>query len=86
MQEMVRIMSEQAAVIDSLQLPTPPLEDNPQNNPIQIITQPDLQDILTKDEPDLTEIVKLKDEIADVQTMYQICRLLRVKLAVKELT
>ena len=66
MQEMVRIMSEQAAVIDSLQPPTPPLEDIPQNNPIQIITQPDLQDILTKDEPDLTDIVKLKDEIADV--------------------
>ena len=66
MQEMVRIMSEQAAVIDSLQPPTPPLEDIPQNNPIQIITQPDLQDIMTKDEPDLTDIVKLKDEIADV--------------------
>ena len=59
-------MSEQAAVIDSLQPPTPPLEDIPQNNPIQVITQPDLQDILTKDEPDLTDIVKLKDEIADV--------------------
>ena len=59
-------MSEQAAVIDSLQPPTPPLEDIQQNNPIQIITQPDLQDILTKDEPDLTDIVKLKDEIADV--------------------
>ena len=66
MQEMVRIMSEQAVVIDSLQPPTPPLEDIPQNNPIQIITQPDLQNILTKDEPDLTDIVKLKDEIADV--------------------
>ena len=66
MQEMVRIMSEQAAVIDSLQLPMPPLEDILQNNPIQIITQSDLQDILTKDEPDLTDIVKLKDEIADV--------------------
>ena len=66
MQEMVRIMSEQAAVIDSLQPPTPPLEDIPQDNPIQIITQPDLQDILTKDKPDLTDIVKLKDEIADV--------------------
>ena len=66
LQEMVRTMSEQAAVIDSLQPPTPPLEDIPQNNPIQIITQPDLQDILTKDEPDLTDIVKLKDEIADV--------------------
>ena len=64
MQEMVKIMSEQAAVIDSLQPPA--LEEIPQNNPIQIITQPDLQDILTKDEPDLTDIVKLKNEIADV--------------------
>ena len=66
MQEMVKIMSEQAAVMDSIVPSTPALEDIPQNNPIQIITQPDLQDILTKDEPDLTNIVKLKDEIADV--------------------
>ena len=66
MEEMVKIMSEQAAVIDSLQLPMPPLEEIPQNNPIQIITQPDLQGILTEDEPDLTDIVKLKNEMADV--------------------
>ena len=66
MEEMVKIISEQVAVIDSLQPPMPPLEEIPQNNPIQIITQPDLQDILTKDEPDLTDIVKLKNEIADV--------------------
>ena len=66
MEEMVKIMSEQAAVMDSIVPPTPALEDIPQNNPIQVITQPDLQDILTKDEPDLTDIVKLKDEIADV--------------------
>ena len=66
MQEMVKIMPEQVAVMDSVQPPLPALEDIPQNDPIQIITQPDLQDILTKDEPNLTHIVKLKDEIADV--------------------
>ena len=66
MQEVVKIMSEQAAVMDSIVPPMPALEDIPQNNLIQVITQPDLQDILTKDEPDLTDVVKLKDEIADV--------------------
>ena len=60
---MVKIMAEQVAVMDSI--PTP-LEEIPQNNPVQIITQPDLQDIITKDEPDLTDIINIKDEIADV--------------------
>ena len=59
---MVKIMAEQVAVMDSI----PPPEDIPQNDPVQIITQPDLQDIITKDEPDLTDIVQIKDEIADV--------------------
>ena len=63
MQEMVKIMAEQVAVMDSI---PPPLEEIPQNNPVQIITQPDLQDIITKDEPDLTDIINIKDEIADV--------------------
>ena len=63
MQEMVKIMTEQVAVMDSI---PPPLEEIPQNNPVQIITQPDLQDIITKDEPDLTDIINIKDEIADV--------------------
>ena len=63
MQEMVKIMGEQAAIMDSI---PPPLENIPQNEPVQIITQPDLQDIITKDEPDLTDILKIKDEIADV--------------------
>ena len=63
MQEMVKLMVEQVAVMDSI---PPPLEEIPQNNPVQIITQPDLQDIITKDEPDLTDIIKIKDEIADV--------------------
>ena len=79
MQEMLRIMSEQAAVIDSLQPPTPPLEDIPQNSPIQIIMQPDLQDILTKDEPDLTDIVRLKDEIADVTSTGDVPNMLPFK-------
>ena len=60
---MVKIMGEQAAIMDSI---PPPLENIPQNEPVQIITQPDLQDIITKDEPDLTDILKIKDEIADV--------------------
>ena len=60
---MVKIMAEQVAVMDSI---PPPLEEIPQNNPVQIITQPDLQDIITKDEPDLTDIINIKDEIADV--------------------
>ena len=63
MQEMVKIMTEQVAVMDSI---PPPLEEIPQNNPVQIITQPDLQDIITKDEPGLTDIINIKDEIADV--------------------
>ena len=63
MQEMVKIMAEQVAVMDSI---PPPLEEIPQNNPVQIITQPDLQDIIAKDEPDLTDIINIKDEIADV--------------------
>ena len=63
MQELVKIMAEQVAVMDSI---PPPLEDIPQNDPIQIITQPDLQDIITKDEPDLTDIIQIKDEIAGV--------------------
>ena len=63
MQEMVKIMAEQVAVMDSI---PPPLEEIPQNNPVQIITQPDLQDIITKDEPDLTDIIDIKDEMADV--------------------
>ena len=65
MQEMVKIMSEQTAVLDSIGPPPQPLV-NPSNNPIQITTQPDLQDILTKETPDFTNIIKLKDEIADV--------------------
>ena len=60
---MVKIMAEQVAVMDSI---PPPLEDIPQNDPVQIITQPDLQDIITKDEPDLTDIIQIKDELADV--------------------
>ena len=63
MQEMVKIMTEQVAVMDSIPLP---LEEIPQNNPIQIITQPDWQDTIIKDEPDLTDIINTKDEIADV--------------------
>ena len=62
---MVRIMSEQTAVIDSIKNPPQPLV-NPSNNPIQITTQPDLQDILTKETPDFTDIIKIKDEITDV--------------------
>ena len=65
MQEMVKIMSEQTAVLDSIRPPPQPLV-TPSNNPIQIRTQPDLQDILTKDKPDFTGIIKLKEEIADV--------------------
>ena len=65
MQEMVRIMSEQTAIIDSIKNPPQPLV-NPSNNPIQITTQPDLQDILTKETPDFTDIIKIKDEITDV--------------------
>ena len=63
MQEMVKIMAKQVAVMDSI---PPALENIPQNEPVQIITQPDLQDIATKDEPDLNDLVKIKDEIADV--------------------
>ena len=63
MQEIVKIMAEQVAVMDSI---PPALENIPQNEPAQIITQPDLQDIITKDEPDLNDLVKIKDEIADV--------------------
>ena len=63
MQEMVKIMTEQVAVMDSI---PPSLENIPQNEPVQIITQPDLQDIITKDEPDLNDLVKVKDEITDV--------------------
>ena len=62
MQEMVKIMAEQVAVMDSIPRA---LENIPQNEPVQIITQPDLQDIITKDEPDLNDLVKIKDEIAD---------------------
>ena len=58
-------MSEQTAVIDSIKNPPQPLV-NPSNNPIQITTQPDLQDILTKETPDFTDIIKIKDEITDV--------------------
>ena len=63
MQEMVKIMSEQMAVLDSIRNQLQPIVNAP---PIQITTQPDLQDILTKDTPDFTGIIKLKDEIADV--------------------
>ena len=63
MQEMVKIMAKQVAVMDSI---PPALENIPQNEPVQIITQPDLQDIITKDEADLHDLVKIKDEIADV--------------------
>ena len=63
MKDMVKITGEQVAVMDSI---PPPLENIPQNEPVQIITQPDLQDIITKDEPDLTDILKIKKEIADV--------------------
>ena len=42
--DMVKIMGEQVAVMDSI---PPPLENIPQNEPVQIITQPDLQDIIT---------------------------------------
>ena len=62
MQEMVKIMAEQVAVMDSI---PPALKHIPQNEPVQIITQPDLQDIITKDEPDLNDLVKIKDETAD---------------------
>ena len=44
MQEMVKIMAEQVAVVDSI---PPALENIPQNEPVQIIIQPDLQDIIT---------------------------------------
>ena len=64
MQEMVR-MSEHTAVIDSIKNPPQPLV-NPSNNPIQITIQPDLQDKLTKETPDFTDIIKIKDEITDV--------------------
>ena len=64
MQEMVKIMSEQTAVLDSIR-PLPQPLVTPSNNPIQITTQPDLEDILTKDTPDFTGIIKLKDEIPD---------------------
>ena len=40
MQEMVKIMTKQVAVMDSI---PPPLENIPQNEPAQIITQPDLK-------------------------------------------
>ena len=60
---MVKIMAEQVVVMDSI---PPALENIPQNEPVQIITQSDLQDIITKDEPDLNDLVKIKDEIADV--------------------
>ena len=63
MQEMVKIMAKQVAVMDSI---PPALENIPQNEPVQIIIQSDLQDIITKDEPDLNDLVKTKDEIADV--------------------
>ena len=63
MQEMVKIMTEQVAVMNSI---PPPLENIPQNEPVQISAQPDLQDIITKDEPDLNDLVKVKDEITDV--------------------
>ena len=63
MQEMVKIMAEQVAVMDSI---LPALENVPQNEPVQIITQPHLQDIITKDELDLNDLVKIKDEIGDV--------------------
>ena len=65
MQEMVKIMSEQTAVLDSIRPPPQPLA-TPSNNPIQVTTQSDLQDILTKDTPDFADILKVKDEIADV--------------------
>ena len=60
---MVKIIAEQVAVMDSI---PPALENIPQNEPVQIITKPDLQDIITKDEPDLNDLVKITDEIADV--------------------
>ena len=63
MQELVKIMTEQVAVMDSI---PPPLENISQNEPVQIITQPDLEDIITIDEPDLNDLVKVKDEITDV--------------------
>ena len=63
MQEMVKIMTEQVAAMDSI---PPPLENIPQNEPVQIITQPDLQDIITKDEPDLNDLVNVKDEITNL--------------------
>ena len=60
MKDMVKIMGEQVAVMDSI---PSPLENTPQNEPVQIITQPDLQDIIAKDKP---ELLKIKKEIADV--------------------
>ena len=63
MNEIVKIMAQQVAVMDSI--PTP-LENTPQNEPVQIITQPDFQDIITKDDPDLNDLVKIKDKITDV--------------------
>ena len=44
MQEMVKIMAKQVAVMDSI---PPALENIPQNEPVQIIIQSDLQDIIT---------------------------------------
>ena len=63
MKEMVRIMNEQVAVMDSI---PPPLENVPKNKPVQIITQPDIQDILTNDTPDLSDIISIKDEMNEV--------------------
>ena len=66
MQEMVKIMGEQAAVLDSLEPSIQPITNPTINPPIQITTQPDLQDILTNETPDLSNIKTIKDEIADV--------------------
>ena len=66
MQEMVKIMGEQAAVLDSLKPSIQSIANPTINPPIQIKTQPDLQDILTNETPDLSNIKAIKDEIADV--------------------
>ena len=63
---MVKIMGEQAAVLDSLKPPIQSIANPTINPPIQITTQPDLQDILTNETPDLSNIKTIKDEIADV--------------------
>ena len=62
MKEIVKIMAEQVAVMDSI---PPALENIPQNEPVQIITQPDLRDN-NKRRTRFKRSSKIKDEIADI--------------------